>query len=75
MGGSGRGAPRWRRKGSNFRRQGTSSVKQGKRPGSTGVGRASPFAGEGVERRLVVLAPVKTAELRQEMTLVTIKRR
>ena len=31
-----------------------------------------PFAGEGVERRLVVLAPVKTAELRQEMTLVPV---
>jgi hypothetical protein len=31
-----------------------------------------PFAGEGVERRLVVLAPVKTAELRQEMTLVSV---
>ena len=28
-----------------------------------------PFAGEGVERRLVVLVLVKTAELRQEMTL------
>jgi hypothetical protein len=30
-----------------------------------------PFAGEGVERRLVVLVPGKTAELREEMTLVS----